>query len=89
MNTSMLTTKAAYRALMLGATTLLALTAGCAPQEEDSLPEDSLPIDEEGTVSEALTSTELLAPVSYGQTLTVVHGYNDPLPTETCVIGAS
>ncbi|MHC4091443.1 MAG: glycoside hydrolase domain-containing protein, partial [Planctomycetota bacterium] len=29
----------------------------------------------------------LLAPVSAGQKLTVVHGYNDPLPGETCIIG--
>src|SRR3990172_7740554 len=29
----------------------------------------------------------LLAPVSRGQTLVVVHGYNDPIPGEPCVIG--
>jgi len=29
----------------------------------------------------------LLAPVSRGQTLTVLHGYNDPLPGEPCNIG--
>ena len=31
--------------------------------------------------------TALLAPVSAGQQLTVIHGYNDPLPGETCIIG--
>lgn len=71
------------RAFVLGAMALLALTAACAP------PEDSLPSDEQGTVSEELTITELLAPAASGQTLTVVHGYNDPLPTETCTIGSS
>jgi len=30
-----------------------------------------------------------LAPVSSGQTIEVIHGYNDPLPHETCVIGSS
>jgi len=29
----------------------------------------------------------LLAPVSAGQMLTIIHGYNDPLPNESCVIG--
>ena len=34
-------------------------------------------------------SVFLLAPVSSGQTLTVIHGYNDPLPDEVCNIGTS
>ena len=34
-------------------------------------------------------SVFLLAPVSSGQTLTVIHGYNDPLPGEVCNIGSS
>jgi len=37
----------------------------------------------------AMTDTQLLAPVSSGQTVTVVHGYNDPMPGETCVIGVT
>jgi hypothetical protein len=32
-------------------------------------------------------SVSLLAPVASGQTLTVIHGYNDPLPNEACNIG--
>ena len=31
----------------------------------------------------------LLAPVASGQTVKVVHGYNDPLPSENCVIGTN
>lgn len=34
-------------------------------------------------------STALLAPVASGQTVKIIHGYNDPLPSENCVIGAS
>ena len=37
----------------------------------------------------AAADTVLKAPVSAGITLTVVHGYNDPLPTARCVIGAA
>jgi Tol biopolymer transport system component len=32
-------------------------------------------------------SVYLLAPVAAGQTLTIIHGYNDPLPGEICDIG--
>jgi hypothetical protein len=39
--------------------------------------------------AQAATNTELLAPFASGQTGTVVHGYNDPLPGESCVIGSS
>ena len=32
-------------------------------------------------------SVYLLAPVAAGQTLTIIHGYNDQLPGEICDIG--
>lgn len=41
------------------------------------------------TAYSAISDTQLLAPVSAGQTLTIIHGYNDPLPNEKCVIGSS
>ena len=41
------------------------------------------------TAYSAVSDTALLAPVSAGQTLTVIHGYNDPLPNESCIIGNS
>ena len=37
----------------------------------------------------AITDFALLAPVHSNQQLTIIHGNNDPLPTETCSIGTA
>ncbi len=39
--------------------------------------------------AQQVPDTVLLAPVSAGQQLEVIHGYNDPLPGEFCKIGAA
>ena len=36
-----------------------------------------------------ISDVTLLAPTSSGQQLQVIHGYNDPLPSENCAIGSA
>jgi hypothetical protein len=41
------------------------------------------------TADSAMAAEDLKAPVPAGATLQVIHGYNDPPPSEPCNIGAS